>query len=43
MGTQPLDHVEFINFPLKLAHRSQPWPMWREIATLCGGRDLAAV
>ena len=34
-GAEELDHIEQINFPLKLVNVNEPWGMWRRIIALC--------
>ena len=35
LGVEELDHIEQINFPLKLVNVNEPWGMWRRIIALC--------
>lgn len=34
LGTVELDHIEMINYPLKLS-RTEPWGLWARVASLC--------
>ena len=39
LGVEELDHIEQINFPLKLVNVNEPWGMWRRIIALCEAEE----
>ena len=43
LGVEEMDHVDMINFPLKLGPwKADPWPLWTQLAQRSGGRVRSA-